>query len=284
MSLGARLQWPEGSPNPRRFSVLFHIAVFLLLGSCSRTQPLAPRTLPSPVSELECKGGSSARTLVIVTAGQSNAANHGEAATSPRNAALALHAGKCYAAHDPQPGASGSGGSPWPALADELIERGKTSRVLYVHCAITSTTVTMWNENPELVGCVRSAQEQLKVLGLAVNFVLWHQGEADARENTANEPFRHHFSSVLTKLKSATENAPILVAQTSVCRNNPNEIIRSAQAAMWNSANGVFPGPDTDSLGDRERFDGCHFSRSGLKKVAYMWAQALNSTGKLSGN
>jgi hypothetical protein len=44
------------------------------------------------------------------------------------------------------------------------------------------------------------------------------------------------------------------------------------------SANGIFPGPDTDPLDLPYRYDGCHFTDEGLDKVSGLWVEAFIET------
>jgi lysophospholipase L1-like esterase len=44
----------------------------------------------------------------------------------------------------------------------------------------------------------------------------------------------------------------------------------------------VFLGPDTDTLGDDMRFDGCHLNDDGLQRAADAWAEALAQRGIVS--
>jgi len=37
----------------------------------------------------------------------------------------------------------------------------------------------------------------------------------------------------------------------------------------------VFAGPDTDTIGAEDRFDGCHMAESGLQKHAEMWLACI---------
>src|SRR5207245_2095803 len=63
---------------------------------------------------------------IFIVAGQSNSANHGERRQHPNSAlVVAFSNGRWQPADDPQPGASGSGGSFLPAFGDKMAERFK---------------------------------------------------------------------------------------------------------------------------------------------------------------
>ena len=78
-----------------------------------------------------CSDGGPRRPLVIVTLGQSNAANHGQGLHTPKHRVdnFNLYDGKCYKAVEPLLGPSGQGGNFATRLADMLIERRLADRV-----------------------------------------------------------------------------------------------------------------------------------------------------------
>jgi hypothetical protein len=76
-------------------------------------------------------------------------------------------------------------------------------------------------------------------------------------------------------LRSYEVTAPVYVAQASICNSPPNETIRDAQRALVDPSLGIFAGPDTDTIGLEDRFDGCHMAESGLVKHAELWVEVL---------
>src|SRR5262245_31304191 len=93
-----------------------------------------------------CNDGSPSRPLVIVTLGQSNAANHGQGLYTPKHRVdnFNLYDGKCYKAVEPLLGPSGQGGNFATRLADMLIERRLADRVVVAPMAMGGTTVEQW--------------------------------------------------------------------------------------------------------------------------------------------
>jgi len=39
----------------------------------------------------------------------------------------------------------------------------------------------------------------------------------------------------------------------------------------------VFPGPDTDALGKKYRYDACHFNDKGLEAAASAWLEVIKA-------
>ena len=78
---------------------------------------------------------------VFVIAGQSNSANHGEERQQPQTGRVAAFTGSSWQlAVDPQPGASGKGGSFLPAFADAVV-KAEDVPVGLVACGIGATSV-----------------------------------------------------------------------------------------------------------------------------------------------
>ena len=242
---------------------------------------------------------------VFVVAGQSNSANHGEVRQVPQTQRVSAFDGTRWRmAVDPQPGASGKGGSFMPAFGDEIVKRFDVP-VGIVACGIGATSVREWLPR----GCtfpnpptIENRVEQLAdgrwaSKGAAFDMlvsrmksvgphgfraVLWHQGESDAnqKDSTRTLPgmlYREHLTLVIRR--SAEEIGwapPWFVAQVSyhVPGDEGSPDLRAAQASLWNDGI-AFEGPDTDALkGDlRERNgQGVHFSAKGLGEHGLRWA------------
>jgi hypothetical protein len=107
--------------------------------------------------------------------------------------------------------------------------------------------------------------------------VLWHQGESNAGVDANADLYISCFLNIHGALRSYGVDAPIYVAQATICNSPPNETIRSAQRAVVDQGLGVFAGPDTDTIGVSHRYDGCHMAESGLIKHAELWVKALSA-------
>ncbi len=81
---------------------------------------------------------------VFVVAGQSNSANHGEEKQKPNDERVVSFDGKSWRpADDPQPGATGSGGSFLPPFGDAIAKRFDVP-VGLVACGVGGTSVREW--------------------------------------------------------------------------------------------------------------------------------------------
>ena len=245
---------------------------------------------------------------VFVVAGQSNSANHGEEKQVPQTGRVAAFDGKGWRlALDPQPGASGGGGSFIPPLGDALVKQFDVP-IGFVACGIGATSVREWLPKgatfpnpPTLTGRVEQLADgqwaskgaafemfiaRMKPLGPnGFRAVLWHQGESDANQKDPirtlpSKLYRAHLGQLIRESRRAIGwDAPWFVAQASyqVPGDEGSDDIRAAQASLWQDGLAL-PGPDSDALkGDlRERNgQGVHFSGKGLREHAAKWAEKI---------
>lgn len=246
---------------------------------------------------------------VFVIAGQSNSANHGEEKHQTRTGLVAAFDGQRWRlANDPQPGASGSGGSFIPPFGDALEEKLRVP-IGIVACGVGATSVREWLPKgatfpspPTLTGHVRQLPDgkweskgtifttftaRMKQLGMrGFRAVLWHQGESDANQADSTRTLPGPlYRDYLTQLIRASRReigwtAPWFVAQVSYHApgDEVSSDIRAAQAALWKSGVAL-EGPDTDALKGNLRDNagrGVHFSRPGLREHAARWFEKVS--------
>jgi hypothetical protein len=246
---------------------------------------------------------------VFVVAGQSNAANHGEERQRPASGLVSAFAGTGWRpADDPQPGATGAGGSFLPAFGDAVAGRFKVP-VGLVDTAVGATSVREWLPRgtpmaglPTLTGHVVTAgpgrwesdgelfdalAARQKALGPhGCRAILWHQGESDANQRDpertlSGDRYRRYLEQVIRASREAAGwDCPWFVARATY--HTPDEAasadVRAAQKALWD-AGVALEGPDTDALGGewRERGGrGVHFSGRGLREHGRLWADKVD--------
>lgn len=249
--------------------------------------PLAPLAQPGTqhtVQDCAALQASRSRVLVLLVLGQSNAANHAQSRAAGGAGVYSWYRGRCYAAVDPLPGATGTGGSVWTRLGPLLVQgvRGRAhDAVLWVPLAIDATSVAQWARHPRLVDGLQDTVRGLRSSGFEPAHVLWLQGEAEAFKATSAADYRRDFGQVLQRLRELGVQAPVWVAQASLCQQRSNPAVRAAQALLPQQFEDVKAGPDMDALfAPALRFDGCHFSTQGAAQAAQAWWQVLSADAK----
>ncbi len=212
---------------------------------------------------------------VFITAGQSNSANHGDPVLSPsdpRVSAWGDESGWQFAT-DPQPIATGGGGTPWPVLGDMLVERYNVP-VGFISVGWGGTAVSQWTPEGGLFDRIILALDEVGFMG--VRAVLWHQGESDMVGGTSTEDYIDTLNEVITASRiEAGWQLPWIVARASYIPGYDDENLErivSAQQAVIDSDPYTYEGPYTDNLtGEEWRWDTVHFSEAGLIEHATRW-------------
>jgi hypothetical protein len=220
---------------------------------------------------------------IIVTFGQSNAANTGEGCYFAKGPVYVFNVFdmKFYRAIDPLPGASNSGAAVWGRLGDKLVASGCFPFVLFVPIAVGGSFIREWAPGGGYHRRLLFALHRLKLAGLGVDMMLWHQGEADANlSNMSSGEYQDLFLSIVDSVRRAGVDAPIYVAIATLCATADHPFknrrqIRLGQKRLVSLQKRILPGPDTDKIGITHRIDGCHFSASGLEYHAQAWFRAL---------
>ncbi|MCB1277385.1 sialate O-acetylesterase [Prosthecobacter sp.] len=242
---------------------------------------------------------------VFVVAGQSNSANHGQEKQNTQTQRVASFDGQRWQlANDPQPGASGRGGSFMPPLGDALVKRFDVP-IGFISCGLGGSSVREWlpkgstfpnpptvesrvEKRPDGTWVSRGAAydafvARMKSAGTkGFRAVLWHQGESDANQKDATRTlagklYREYLEKLIRdSSRDIGWDPPWFVAQVSyhVPGDEASPDIRAAQASLWKDGIAL-EGPDSDALKGklRERDgQGVHFSGIGLQAHAAAWA------------
>lgn len=247
---------------------------------------------------------------IFVIAGQSNSANHGEEKLRNTTGKVATFTGTEWVpCQDPQPGASGGGGSFIPPFGDAIAERFQVP-VGIVAVGVGATSVREWLPRgtrfphpPTLTGNVtqispteweskgtlfeRFTQRTTALGPRGFRAVLWHQGESDANQKDATRTlpgdlYRQHMEILIRESsRQMGWTPPWFVALVSY--HTPDDPgspeIRAAQKALWTSGVAL-EGPDSDALtGDLRDGGGkgVHFSGKGLREHGARWAEKVGA-------
>ncbi|HWG06272.1 MAG TPA: sialate O-acetylesterase, partial [Beijerinckiaceae bacterium] len=184
--------------------------------------------------------------------------------------------GKCYLAKDPLLGASIDRSNVLTRLGELLVERGDYQSVMLVPIAHGGTFVRDWAPAGRMFSRLQWTLERLRERKITLTHIAWQQGESEAYQQSPNaDEWVRHFTAMVGAIRAAGADAPIYVAQSTICYCDANEVIRSAQRRVVDPAAGIKAGPDIDQIGRNERFDDCHLSEAGLRRAAELWYEAL---------
>ncbi len=219
---------------------------------------------------------------VFVTCGQSNSANHGvpkQKAGDDRVSSCDFQTGAWVHGDDPQPGATGGGGSPWALLGDLLVKKYEVP-VGFICVGVGSTRVSHWL--PPARGYLR-VRQALQLAGPhGVRAVLWHQGESDSMVGTSSDDYARMLGKTIAQSrKDAGWDVPWGVALVSyhpsgLATPERQLAVVGGQKKVIAEVPGVFQGPETDSFHTRGFLAGnVHFNAQGLAAHAQGWADAL---------
>lgn len=215
--------------------------------------------------------------FVLLVAGQSNAANHGQPRARAGRGAYALASQGLYPLIDPLPGASGSGGSPWTRWAALYQARHPARDVIVAAVAQGSSAAADWVGSGVHARRIPALLPRLRRAGLQVDAIVWHQGETESwRRQADTEAYRRNLQQWVQSIRALGIQAPIFICLTSRDADGViNPGIRAAQASMWNDAQKVYAGVDTDTLDQSFRSDGVHFNQRGLARFAQLLDRAI---------
>ena len=215
---------------------------------------------------------------VFVTVGQSNAANWGSTALVPEDERVSAYGPEGWQlAADPQPGADGMGGSPWPALGDLLVDEYDVP-VGFISLARGGKRVDQWLPGTSLYETLQTTLEELGPGGCRA--VLWHQGEADNYAGTSADDYAAQLTTLIEQSRiDAGWQVPWGVAVAGYYPYGTAEgqaAVVTGQQQVIDSLPDVFQGATTDDLvGDDWRLDGIHFNEAGLREHAARWAESI---------
>lgn len=188
------------------------------------------------------------RTLVLISAGQSNMMNLQPTSTVPVNGSVLdnfnVYDGQMYAAEDPLLGTTtatqgGSFGYGCVAsrIGDQLITNGKFDRVILVPISVGGTGVLAWSEGGVLNNRIIAAMNRLAYAGITpstpgVTFAaIWAHGESDNVNGTAQETYATALLSWIATARAAGMSGRIFV-NLETWFNGSSAVIRAAQASV----------------------------------------------------
>jgi len=242
-------------------------------------QPETLKFVPPSYFISETKGRNRAACpnedpLVFLAIGQSHAANFyasfgDEDATKQ---AFQFYEGHCYLMMDPVLGATGEHGSLWTEFAQRLSISARKP-VIFLVGGVGGSSVEQWvaAESPYFAR-IKKQLALAKDAGIAVDFIVWNQGEQDVAIATPADVYKARLEQLIERLDGEFRSGLIprwVIFQTTICRDNPNgdPELRAVQKSVAETWPGAIAGPNADRLRHRYRYDGCHFNGRGKAKI-----------------
>ncbi|MDN5003806.1 hypothetical protein ACFQZO_23500 [Bradyrhizobium sp. GCM10027634] len=228
------------------------------------------------------------RTLVLIIAGQSNAANVVPTRVAPTNASVIdqinVYDGAIYSVRGDMVGCSNDDthGNMNVQLADKFISGGQFDRVIIGDVSISTTTISQWSTGtlstrvPVLLR--RLAARGITPASTNVTFAfLWQQGESDT--GTTQLAYQTGFGVVQSNIVAAGFSGRIFVAKETLLSNTVNATIQAAQVALVNNIT-IWSAGDLDALtGANRQGDGTHWSDTGAPNAATALYNAMHASG-----
>jgi lysophospholipase L1-like esterase len=222
------------------------------------------------------------RTMVALVFGQSHAANVVKERFVGDTGVFNYFQGHCYAATDPLLGTDNDGGNVWTLVGNELVRQRRYDAVVLVTIGISGSYIGRWAPGGRLHAHL---MEAINSVGPEVAFthVFIQQGESDLMAGTPTEEYFARFAKVIAALRQKGISAPIFVAiESGYCDGAatppmPDNPIVLAQKRLIAAHEGVYFGPDMDAQlnSASDRYDGCHMSGAGARKLSLLWTTAI---------
>jgi hypothetical protein len=219
-------------------------------------------------TRLPCPTGD---PIVIVTGGQSNAANSFDPVTdaTPVKNAYMFFDGHCFALRSPVLGATSTRDSLWPRLGAELVATTRRP-VVFINGAVGGSQLGDWLDDRSLyrqwlLERVRGAA----ALGMTPDLILWIQGETDAATRIKPSLYVDQMRELIRRFgqESPSGHAKWVLYRSTRCGERPNngaDMERALTEFTDESSNDrIHAGPRASSLDNRFRRDQCHFNSRG---------------------
>ena len=167
---------------------------------------------------------SQEESIIIVTFGQSNSANHTSQITSSNSEQiLNFYKGKCYIAADPLLGATGRGGSVW---VNTLLKINKgQKKIVLISFGLAGTSINDWLV--DLKDFYSKNVDSFKFFYPDPNFIIWFQGEANRTSKPRN--FKKDLENLVQMIKKDFLRTRLIITGTTYCKGSYSKEIKDIQ-------------------------------------------------------
>lgn len=265
IGLMAALEWEE----PGQWYRSFKYSVRTSLGLEKDWAKVAESKQAKGRKERSCP--STREALVLVVAGQSNAANMVSSRHRSEGDVAVWFDGKCFDASDPLLGGGGTWGSLWSMLSDRL-EEDLDRPILLIAGAVGGSQFGDWlDPRSGYYDALMHRVSAARGAGYEADMILWHQGETDAAAEHDLEKLKADIAHMTDLLLRDMPDALLYLFQATRCtgayrlQGVPQVVEVMQQVAADNPR--IITGMNTDVLGRDFRWDRCHFNSSGRDAI-----------------
>ena len=220
--------------------------------------------------------------LVFLSMGQAGSANYissfGERDEQRR--AYQLFNGVCYLIEDPMLGATGTQGSLWSSLAQD-ISASTGQDVVFITTGVGGSSLADWLQDDSLY--FERTKHQIdfaKNMGYRVKLAFWYNGAREAELGTTAKQYVERFNRLIDRFDSLLDDSASnkwVVFQTSKCWSDGSQRVLRGQELAARENERVILGPNTDSYDDRNRYDGCHLNHNAKVRINTQLEQIIQT-------
>ena len=124
--------------------------------------------------------------------------------------------------------------------------------------------------------------KKLKKDGIEIDYVFWHQGESEIKR--ANRLYYKNYIKdiqlIFHKFLATSNKTKIGMALVSICNSEKSKSLIHSQRSIIQDNDRVFLTLNTDNLGSKYRYDGCHFNSLGASIIGQRYASFINKFNK----
>ena len=124
--------------------------------------------------------------------------------------------------------------------------------------------------------------KKLKKDGIEIDYVFWHQGESEIKR--ANRIYYKNYIKdiqlIFHKFLRTSNKTKIGMALVSICNSEKSKSLIHSQRSIIQDNDRVFLTLNTDNLGSKYRYDGCHFNSLGASIIGQRYASFINKFNK----
>lgn len=237
-------------------------------------------------TQIDSRAATGSKHLVLLTFGQSNSVNVAATAFTAVNDKIYqvnLLNGGMYLATDPLLGVTtGAGpGNYALRLADKFRTAAIADRVTILPFAASGASAADWAVGGKYNHRIGVASRRLAAVGLTASALLWQQGETDTTLATSQVSYAASLTSIIATVRTFwSSSVPMFVAKTSYTNGTTSANVTNAQVAAVDHPNGIWAGPDTDSLNATNRgADNLHWNDTGSDAFATLTKTAMGLFG-----